>query len=61
MQKFIKEGEILLENYEWSGGIIPKKSVIRARWKLLNNNDAVVVKPDDWFEDSKPRKIIRKK
>lgn len=59
MEKFIKEGNYLLNHYEWSGGHIPKDKVLKSRAKAVTKGEAIIVKPEDFFENN-ARKIIRK-
>lgn len=61
MEQFIEHGEMLLNRFEWFGGIIPKPKDVKARRKLIKNGDAVIVVEADWTESSEKRNIQRKR
>lgn len=61
MEKFIEYNGSLLSRYEFSGGDMPSDKVLKARRKLADNGEVVIITSEDGFRtDQSDSKIIRK-
>ena len=61
MERFIKEGDLLHDNYEWARGDMPKPKEMARRQKAFKAGKVEIVTIDEWFKDKPKRKIERKR